>query len=87
MMSRGSASQFPFPRTDVSSDFSDGHSESGEAVQHGLAHLELGDLTVEAPSGQTLAQQFDAVHLGTKGLISEGAVCQIEIDTDMTTLS
>ena len=33
-----------------------------EAVQNGNTHLELGELPVEVPSGQTLAQQFDAMH-------------------------
>ena len=42
--------------------FSDGYAECCEAVQDGDTDLELGNLTVEVPSGQTLAQQFDAAH-------------------------
>ena len=41
----------PFPWTDLSHGFSDGYAERGEAVQDGHADLELGDLTVEVPSG------------------------------------
>jgi len=52
----------PFPRTDSSHDFSDRRSERGEAVQHDHADLELGNQTVEVPSSQTLAPQFDKVH-------------------------
>lgn len=55
---------FPYPRTDSSYGFSEGYSERGEAVQDGDTDLELGDLTVEVPSGQTLAQQFHTMYLG-----------------------
>ena len=42
--------------TDSSYGFSDGRAERGEAVQDGDTVLELGDLTVEVPRSQTLAQ-------------------------------
>ena len=56
--------KFPFSWTDLSHGFSDGYAERSEAVQDGDTDLELGDLTVEIPSCQSLAQQFDAMHLG-----------------------
>jgi hypothetical protein len=48
----------------LSHGFSDGDPERGEAIQDGHTNLELGDLTVEVPRGQALAQEFDAVHFG-----------------------
>ena len=53
----------PYPRTDLSHDLCDGYAKGGEAVQDGDPDLELRDLTIEVPRGQTLAQQFDAMHL------------------------
>lgn len=55
---------FPYPRAESSYGFSEGYSERGKAVQVGDTDLELGDPTVEVPSGQTLAQQFHTMHLG-----------------------
>ena len=52
------------PWTDPSYGFSDGYAERGEAVQHGHADLELGNLMIEVLCGQTLAEQIDTVHLG-----------------------
>ena len=46
----------------LTNGFSDGRAERGAAVQGGDTHLELGELTVEVASGQTLAQQFDTLH-------------------------
>jgi hypothetical protein len=46
---------FPFPRTDLSHDFSDGDAERGEAVQDGDTDLELCNLTVEVPRHEALA--------------------------------
>lgn len=51
-------------RTDSSHGFSDGYAERGEAVQDGHTDLELGNLTVEVPRHEALAQQFHTVHLG-----------------------
>jgi hypothetical protein len=48
----------PFLGQDLSHSFSDGRSERGEAVQDGDTDLELGDLTVEVPRAQALAQKF-----------------------------
>lgn len=55
--------RFPFPRTDLSHGFRDRYAERGVAVQDGDADLELGDLTVEVPSHEPLAQQLHAMHL------------------------
>ena len=52
----------PFPGGS-SYGFRDWDCERGEAVQDGVANLELGDLTMEVACGQPLAQQFHAVHL------------------------
>ena len=68
-MFKGSVAQiacwprFPFPRTDLSHGFRDRYAERGVAVQDGDADLELGDLTVEVPSHEPLAQQLHAMHL------------------------
>ena len=40
--------------------FSDGRAERGEAVPDGNTDLEIGELTVEVASGQTLARQFES---------------------------
>ena len=50
----GSGRSSPFPRTDLFHDVCDGYAERGEAVENGDANLELRNLTVEVPSGQTL---------------------------------
>jgi len=50
--------KFPYPRTDLSHDLCDGHAERSEAVHHGDPDLDLRDLTIEVPRGQTLARQF-----------------------------
>ena len=42
--------------TDLSHGFSDGRAERGKAVQDGDTDLELGDLTIKVPRGQTLTQ-------------------------------
>ena len=42
--------------------FSDGRAERDEAVPDGNTDLEIGELTVEVASGQTLARQFDTLH-------------------------
>ena len=55
---------FPFPWSDLSHGFSGGYAGRGEAVQDGVTDVELGNLTVEVPSGQTLAQHFHTLHLG-----------------------
>src|SRR5690606_29238412 len=55
--------RFPFPRTDLSHSFRDGYSERGVAVQDGDADLEFGDLSVEVPCHEPLAQQLDTMHL------------------------
>ena len=55
---------FPFSGQGLSFDFSDRDAARGDAVEHGDTDLETGDLTVEAPCGQALPQQLDAVHLG-----------------------
>jgi len=54
----------PFPRTESSHSFGDGYAERCEGVQESDTDLGLGNLTVEIPSCQTLAQQFDTMHLG-----------------------
>ena len=54
----GWGSEFPLPRTDLSRDLGYGGSERGEAVEDGNTHLELRNLTVEVPGGQSLSQQF-----------------------------
>jgi hypothetical protein len=41
----------------------DGYAERGVAVQDGDADLELGDLSVEVPCHEPLAQQFHTMHL------------------------
>ena len=56
--------KFPYPRTDLSHDLCDGHAERSEAVHHGDPDLDLRDLTIKVPRGQTLAQQFHTIHLG-----------------------
>ena len=53
----------PFPQTDLSHGLCDRDAERGVAVQNGDTDLELGDLTVEVPSHEPLAQQFHAMHL------------------------
>jgi len=60
----GDGRGFPLPRTDLSHGFCDGYAERGEAVQDGHTDLELGDLTIEVPCAQPLAQQFQTMHLG-----------------------
>lgn len=55
--------RFPFPRTDLSHSFRDGYSERGVAVQDGDADLEFGDLSVEVPCHEPLAQQLDTMPL------------------------
>ena len=57
-------SGLPFPWTALYYGFSEDYSERGEAVQDGHTNLELGDLTVEVPRSQTLAQEFNAMHFG-----------------------
>jgi hypothetical protein len=59
----GEGRMAPFPRTDLSRGFSDGYAQRGEAVQDGHPYLDLGDLTVEVPSAQPLAPQFQTVNL------------------------
>ena len=53
----------PFPRADLSCGFRDGDAESGVAVEHGDADLELGDLAIEIARHEALTQQFHAMHL------------------------
>ena len=48
----------------MSHDLCDGYAKGGEAIQDGDPDLELRDLTIKVPRGQSLAQQFDTVHLG-----------------------
>jgi hypothetical protein len=55
--------RFPFARTDSSHGFRDRDAKRGEAVQDGTANMELGNLTVEVPRHEALAQQFHTVHL------------------------
>ena len=55
--------EVPLSRTDLSHCFRGRYAERGVAVQDGDADLELGDLTVEVPSHEPLAQQFHAMHL------------------------
>ena len=50
-------SSFPFPRTESSHSFREGHTERCEAVQDGNPDLELGDLAVKVPCAQALTQQ------------------------------
>ena len=51
----------PFLRTALCSGFSDGYAEGCEAVHDGHTVLELGDLTIKVPRGQSLAEQFDTM--------------------------
>jgi len=53
----------PLRGAELSYGFCDGYAERVEAVQDGHADLEPGDLTIEVPRGQTLAQQFHTRHL------------------------
>ncbi len=46
----------------MSHGFSDGYAERGEAVQDGHTDLELGNLTVEVPRHEALAQELHTVH-------------------------
>jgi hypothetical protein len=41
-----------------------GGAESGEAIENGGAHLQLGDLTVEIARHHALAGQLETAHLG-----------------------
>ena len=53
----------PLPRPDLSHSLRDGYAERGIAVQDGDADLEFGDLTVEVPRHEPLAQKFHTMHL------------------------
>ena len=55
--------RFPFPRTDLSHSFRYGYAERGVAVENRDANLEFGDLSIEVPRHEPLAQQFDTMHL------------------------
>jgi hypothetical protein len=48
---------------DLSPGIRDRCAESGETVENRNANLEFGNLAVEVPCQEALAQQFDAVHL------------------------
>ena len=54
---------FPFPRTDLFHGLCDRGAERCVAVQHSNTDLEFGNLTVEVPRHEPLAQQFDTMHL------------------------
>jgi hypothetical protein len=47
----------------LSHSFRDRSAERGVAVQDGDADLEFGNLTVEVPRHEPLAQEFDTMHL------------------------
>lgn len=53
---------FPFPRTDLSPDLTDGSAECGEADEDRDADLKRRDLTTEVAGGLALTQQPCAVH-------------------------
>ena len=55
--------EVPLSRTDLSYGLCHGYAERGEAVEHGNADLELGDLTIEVPGHEALAQQLHTMHL------------------------
>ena len=52
----------PFP-ADLFYDLCDGYAEGGVAVHDCNADLDFGNLAVEVPRHEPLAQQFDRVHL------------------------
>ena len=54
---------FPFAGADSSHGFSEGYGKCGEAVQDGDPDLKLGNLSVEVPGIQTLAQQLHTMRL------------------------
>ena len=54
---------FPFAGADSSHGFSEGYAKCGEAVQDGDPDLKLGNLSVEVPGIQTLAQQLHTMRL------------------------
>ena len=62
MRKTGDGRGAPFPgRTYPTASYR--YAERGEAVEHGNADLELGDLTIEVPGHEALAQQLHTMHL------------------------
>lgn len=53
----------PLPRTDLFYGLRDGYAKGDVTVEHRDPDLELADLSVEVPTHEALAKEFDAAHL------------------------
>ena len=59
-----------FPRADLSYDLCTGYIKCSVAVEDGDTDLDFGNLFVEVPQHQRLAEKLDAIHLALDATLS-----------------